>query len=300
MSTVFIWPKKRAHCLIITVTTIVLSTVLIFFCGDMGYASCTIVSYSSQSSGLPPTTEASLKIAVATNFYEHGVDVVTQFLKDPVYSTATILVCHGSNSSFIQLLLSQGNIYNYSLFLSSDQDVADIVANAFALNAFHYASVINVLYSHKLSVPQMYNTSESKIILGTGNVETFAVTDPDVTSNSAATVRIENDFLDQKAELDSISIFYPSIKETYDSVYNEIKDAGFVEKNQICTILPSAAYVQFPANFDLPLYGTLVKIDTEIIPLANTLKDYLLSPAVQTRLVNSCYRAAVSFDQPNK
>jgi molybdate transport system substrate-binding protein len=253
---------------------------------------CTRVTASGTEGPLPPDTSADVKVAVASNFVDPAIDIAKEFVLIPAHASQSVLICENASGDLVNEIINRGNPYGYSIFFAANQEFAEQVAEAFSLTAFPYVAGIPVLYSVKLTVAEMYNSTTNKIDLD--NVESLAEANPDTAPYGAAAVQIETSFLNQLAQLEPITTIYSNITLAFQAVQGEQMDAGFVAKSQICKFIPGAAFVEFPTTYDIPQYGSLIKLGgTTILPLAEDFKDFVLSPTIQTRLVNMwCYRAA--------
>ncbi|MDR1577406.1 MAG: substrate-binding domain-containing protein [Deltaproteobacteria bacterium] len=270
-------------------------TLLLTLFSSVGYAAldaCSLVTSSGVTPNVPPSTAATLKMGVASNFYSPAIDVSQQFILEPTHTSDTVLVCHNASGA-LEEEITQGNTYNYSLFFSANLYFAEEVSESVygGGSPFLYTRGIPVLFSTNLSVADMYNSSTNKIIIGPGHVQSFAYANPLTAPYGEATVNILQEFLDQYDPIMNIATEYDNIGLTYDAILSGTKDAGIVSKAQICPHLSTANFVEFPSDYDVFQYGVLVKVGGTVPTIASDYKDFVLTKTIQDRLVtNWCYR----------
>jgi ABC-type molybdate transport system substrate-binding protein len=251
-----------------------------------------------------------LNLAVASNFFEPGKDVINRFLATTAGSGMTIQICHNA-SGLLVTEINGGNPKNFGLFLAANDSFPKQINQALQDgDPFTYAKGIPVLYSKILTPAQLIEDGKINTTLVTKLAIASTVNAP----YGIAAQAILELFLEQwddsyvtPAPCDPSKRTWICEYANVDLTFNAInsgdppaEDAGFVSKAQICKI-QNASFVDFGSNFYFNQDGIKILVSTQQVTAAETFKTFLLDPATQAYLVsNWCYASTNKSLNPSK
>jgi molybdenum ABC transporter molybdate-binding protein len=219
--------------------------------------------------------------AVASNFYEPAQALAASFEQTGPGLGKTIRICQNSTG----LLVAEINAGTspYSLFLAANTAGPTSITISKG-TPFTYAHGIPVLWSHTLTATQMMSGS----MINKTNVTSLAIGNPTLAPYGAAAQAILTSIGQWEPQPSSWITEYDNIDLTYQAALAGTQVAGFVSKAQVCDQLSQAGFQQFDASFDIVQNG--VVLNQGNVTTATAFQTYLLTPTVQTRLVNDfCY-----------
>jgi ABC-type molybdate transport system substrate-binding protein len=298
-------------------------TTVIFACSAAtSWAAATVCNTKTVGTGANTTV-----IAVASNFYGPAQDLVTAFQSTAAGANTAITICQNSTAHLLAEINSGTELPasafptdpgfpRYGLFLAANAAAPVGLQSSTGNTAYSYANGIPVLFSVSSTISNVGNlmpslaptTATAASITGvvtssqaisTSNAQTLAVADPTTAPYGLAATTILKDM----ALLPTATGFtvptwmygplYSNIDLTYASIINNVNKSGFVSKAQICSILGSTRYIEFP-GYQIDQEAILLKTligspNATAAGLDSYVQGQIDSGDWNTFLLNHCY-----------